>query len=333
MRYRVLALVVLGSAFGSALGCKSDSTPLTRVPPVKVPQVPEIRVPGQAYFGAKGYVEYVAGNAPVILTAPHGGAVTPTNIPDRVASACGGTATTVTDANTVELVRAMRNSFFTRYGVYPHVIISHLARRKLDANRVGIEASCGNADAVAALAEWHAFIDEAKTAVVQQQGKGWYMDIHGHAHAVPRLELGYLLTDANLLLSDSALDASTTLANVSSVATVAQHSSFTFSGVLRGPESLGSLYAARGYPAVPSASDPSPNGAAYFNGGENTRRHGCGRDASLIGGRADGLICGVQLEINNAGVRDNAANRARFADVTAQVLGVFLGAHWGAGIN
>lgn len=329
MRYRVLALFVLSSAFG----CNNDSPPPTRVPPVIVPPVPETRVPGQAYFGAKGYVEYLAGNSPMILTAPHGGAVTPSTIPDRVASACGGTATTVTDANTAELVRAMRNSVFTRYGVYPHVIISHLSRRKLDPNRIGIEAACSNTEAAAALAEWHAFIDEAKNAVVQAHGKGWYMDIHGHAHAVPRLELGYLLTDANLMESDAALDASATLASVSSVSTVAQFSSFTFSSVLRGAESLGSLYADRGYPAVPSASDPRPNGAPYFNGGDNTRRHGCGRDAVLLGGRADGLICGVQMEINNAGVRDNAVNRARFADTTAVVLGAFLRAHWGMGID
>ena len=33
---------------------------------------------------------------------------------------------------------------------------------------------------------------------------------------------------------------------------------------------------------------------------------------------------GVQIEANFAGVRDNAANRERFADVTAQVLEQYL---------
>lgn len=44
-------------------------------------------VAGQSYFGRNGYIEYVAGNAPVILTAPHGGSLTPTGIPDRTAAA------------------------------------------------------------------------------------------------------------------------------------------------------------------------------------------------------------------------------------------------------
>lgn len=274
-------------------------------------------------------MEYVAGNAPIILTAPHGGALTPSAIPDRTAAACGGTATTVTDANTVALVRAMQQSVYARYGVYPHVIISHLSRRKLDPNRTGIEASCGNVDAAAALAEWHAFIDEAGTTVVQASGRGWYMDVHGHGHAIPRLELGYLLTSANLNASDSVLNASTTLPAVSSIGTIAQQSSLAFSDMVRGPQSLGALFASRGYRAVPSDADPRPDGADYFNGGDNTRRHACGRDAALVGGRTDGKICGVQMEANFAGVRDNAANRERFADTTAVVLELYLREQWG----
>lgn len=274
-------------------------------------------------------MEYVAGNAPIILTAPHGGSLTPSTIPDRVAGQCGGAATTVTDANTADLVRQMQQRVYARYGVYPHIIISLLSRRKLDPNRVGIEAACGNAEAAAALAEWHAFIDEAKAMVVHTSGRGWYMDVHGHAHAVPRLELGYLLTGSNLNASDSVLNASVTLPTVSSIHSIVQQSAFAFSDVVRGPRSLGALFASRGYRAIPSDADPRPDDADYFNGGDNTRRHGCGRDAVALGGRADGLICGVQLEANFAGVRDNAANRGRFADTTAVVLELFLREQWG----
>lgn len=312
-----------------AVSCKKDSTSPVRVPVTPAPPAPASRVPGQAYFGTKGYVEYVAGNAPIILSAPHGGALTPSTIPDRVAGACGGAATTVTDANTADLVRQMQQSVYARYGVYPHVIISHLSRRKLDPNRVGIEASCGNAEAATALAEWHAFIEEAKTLVVHASGRGWYMDIHGHAHAIPRLELGYLLTSANLNASDSVLNASTALPTASSIGSLALQSVFAFADVVRGPRSLGALFAARGFPAIPSDVDPRPDAAEYFNGGDNTRRHGCGRDAVLLGGRSDGKVCGIQLEANFTGVRDNAANRARFADTTAVVLETFLREQWG----
>ena len=163
--------------------------------------------PGTSYFGRNNYIEYVAGDAPVIFTAAHGGALTPASIPDRTDAACGGSATTTTDLNTIELVRAMQQRYFARFGKYPHVIINHLARRKLDANRVGIEAACGNAEAATALTEWHYFIDAAKSAVLKSSGKGWYMDMHGHGHTIQRLELGYLLSSAQLDLSDASLDA------------------------------------------------------------------------------------------------------------------------------
>lgn len=318
--FAVLSVIASG-------GCSSG--PTDTVPPGPPPPLPPIvYVAGQSYLGRNGNVEYIAGNAPVILTAPHGGTLNPSSIPDRTASACGGSATTVTDANTQELVRTMQARFAARFGTYPHVIISHLSRRKLDPNRVQPEAACGNADASTALGEWHAFIDAAKSAVLKAQGKGWYMDMHGHGHAVQRLELGYLVGGTQLDGTDAALDASRDIENGASILTVSLASPLSFSALLRGPSSLGTLYAAQGFPSVPSSGDPRPNGAEYFSGGDNTRRHSCGSDAGPLGGATGGLICGVQIEANFAGVRDNAANRERFADVTALVLEQYLRVHW-----
>jgi len=286
-------------------------------------------VAGQSYFGRNSYVEYVAGNAPVILTAPHGGALTPSSIPDRTAAACGGSATTVTDANTVALVRSMQQQYFARFGRYPHVIIAHLSRQKLDANRVGVEAACGNPEAAAALDEWHGFIDRAKNAVLAASGKGWYMDIHGHGHSIQRIEIGYLLTPTELGLSDAALDATAGYEERAGIRTLSQVAPIAFSALLRGSSSLGTLYQSNGIPAIPSAGDPQPNGAAYFDGGDNTRRHTCGTAATPLGGTSNGNICGVQIETNFTGIRDNAASRDRFAEVTARVLEQYLQLHWG----
>lgn len=286
-------------------------------------------VSGQSYFGRNGYIEYMAGNAPVILTAPHGGTMAPTTIPDRTAAACGGAATTVTDSNTRELVLSMRARFFSRYGTYPHVIISHLSRRKLDPNRTAIEAACGNATALDALTDWHGFIDVAKRAVLKSSGKGWYMDIHGHGHAIPRLELGYLLSGTDLDRTDAVLDGNVAFENASSIRTLSQSSSLSFSALLRGPTSLGTLYTSMGFPAVPSSADARINDTDYFNGGDNTARHSCGTGADALGGVTGGNICGVQIESNFVGVRDNSANRDRFGDVTAQVLEEYLRVNWG----
>ena len=323
---RVAGILSTAVALSGCSGGSTDTTPAVPPPPAPAPVT---YVAGQSYFGRNGYVEYVAGNTPVILSAPHGGALMPSSIPDRTANACGGTATTVTDANTLELARTMQRRYFARFGKYPHVIISHLSRRKLDPNRLQPEAGCGNTEAAQALSEWHAYIDAAKSAVIAAHGRGWYMDMHGHGHAVQRLELGYLLTATQLNGTDASLDASSTIENSASILTLSLASTSSFSALLRGPTSLGTLYAAQGIPSIPSSSDPRPNGDEYFNGGDNTRRHSCGSAAGPLGGTTGGLICGVQIEANFTGVRDNAANRERFADVTAQVLEQYLRVHWG----
>jgi hypothetical protein len=316
------ALAVLAPAACSRIGSTTQPEATATVPAVTY-------VPGHSYLGAHGYVEYIAGNAPVILSAPHGGTQLTASIPNRTAERCGGSATTTTDLNTVDLVRAMQARYFARFGTYPHVIIAHLARRKLDANRTEPEAACHNAEAEAALREWHGFIDVAERAVLRSFGKGWYMDMHGHGHAIQRLELGYLLAASDLQLSDAELNADGQLANAVSVAAIVKASGQPLSTLLRGPTSLGTLYANAGFPSLPSAQDPRPNGAPYFSAGDDTRRHACGAEARSYGGVGDGRICGVQIEANYAGVRDNAANRDRFGDVTARVLEEFLSTHWG----
>ena len=323
------AIVLLAAVL---LACAGDPHSVSRITaPVAATRsiTPGPYSPGESYFGANNYVEYIAGDAPVIFTAPHGGTLLPATIPDRVAANCGGAATTVTDSKTEELVRAMQQRFFARFGKYPHVIIVHLARKKLDANRDPLEAACGNADAEAAYSEWHEFIDSAKSAVLAASGKGWYMDMHGHGHAIQRLEIGWLLSASQLGLPDATLDADVGYRELSSFRTIAEADSLPFSELLRGASSLGTLYADNAFPSVPSAYDPEPAGAPYFSGGFNTRRHSCGSEASPLGGVTGGNICGVQIETNFTGVRDAAASRDRFGDVTAVVLEQYLQRRWG----
>ena len=329
---RALTQAITFAAIIAAGGCAGLADPPSGL--ARVPEAPSLAipsgpyVPGQSYFGRNNYIEYVAGNAPVIYSAPHGGALTPSEIPDRTASNCGGDATTSTDLNTIELVRAMRARHFARFGTYPHLIINHLARRKLDANRTALEAACGDAEALIALGEWHDFIDVAKAAVLEASGRGWYMDMHGHGHSIQRLELGYLLTGAQLDLSNASLDANAAYEDTASMRTISESSPLSFSALLRGPSSLGTLYANSGFPSVPSSSMPGPSGDSYFSGGDNTRRHTCGAEATAFGGTTAGNICGVQIETNYTGVRDNATNRDRFGDATALVLEQYLATHW-----
>ena len=317
----------LGLVSAVACGGGEGGSPPTTGPGPTTPTTPTIPAPlipagpftpGQSYFGRDNYIEYIAGNSPVILTAPHGGTIQPGEIASR---SCG---TNAFDTNTQELVRAMQSQYFRITGKYPHVVINRLSRAKLDANRDSAEATCGDRRAGVAWTEWQAMIAIARTAALESGGgKGWFMDMHGHAHAIARLELGYLLTSAQLDLPDAQLDASTQYENVSSIRTLsAANASLSFSQLLRGPNSLGALYARNGIRSIPSdsAADRSPGTADYFNGGYNTQRYTC---------RDGGGICGVQIETHFTGVRDTPDNRARFGEITANVLRTYLELHWG----
>lgn len=261
--------------------------------------------PGQSYTGRNGYIEYIAGNTPFIFTAPHGGSLTPSEIPDRTEALCDTTAiVTRADANTEDLVREIQSAFFSRTGKYPHVIINRLYRGKLDPNRSLRTGACGDPEAEIAWNEYHDFTDSAKAKVLRDYGRGWYTDIHGHGHEIQRLELGYLLEATDLEQTDATLDGSLSYENESSFRTFSANTTVKFSDVLRGPGSLGTLLRQAGYPSVPSDSMPDPGGNPYFSGGYSLQRHGC------AGG---GNLCGLQIEHNYTGVRDNATNRAAYA--------------------
>jgi len=99
-----------------------------------------------------------------------------------------------------------------------------------------------------------------------------------------------------------------------------RNTAYSFSALLPGPTSRGSLYAAAGFPSIPSSTDPSPHGDPYLSGGYNTQRFGCPDGSN---------VCGLQIEANFTGVRDDAISRARFAEATARVLETYLAMHWG----
>jgi hypothetical protein len=274
---------------------------------------------GVTYADAPGYVEFVPGDAPLVLIAPHGGTLSPTGVPDRTCSGC----VTSNDLNTQELARAIADAFLRRTGRRPHLVINRLHRRKFDANRDLAEATGGTPSLEPSWRWLHAAVDSAREHIVRRNGRGLVIDLHGHGHVVPRLELGYLLGDVDLRLSDAQLASSNAMTRTSIARLSVDTRSASDRGValLRGPRSLGTLLVAAGYRAVPSASDPAPmSGEEYFEGGYNTQRHG-----SLSSGPLDA----VQIECHLAGVRDTDENRARFADALVAVLVPWLATHYG----
>lgn len=280
---------------------------------VWVPPVVAHYESGTSYFGRAHYVEYIPGDLPLVISAPHGGSMTPGEIPDRT------WGETVTDANTEETLLAVRDAFIARTGYAPHVVLSHLERTKLDPNRDVEEGAQGNVFARNAWQEWHDFIEEAEGAVAERYGSGLYIDLHGHGHEIARAELGYLLSAADLNRPDDALDA--TGGAGTSIRDLAARTGASFSQLLRGSASLGGLLAAEGVAAVPSPSDPSPGSDPYFNGGYDVQVHGS-RDPGRV-------VSGIQMELPRPGIRDTDANRQAFGAALAAAVQAYMAAHYG----
>ncbi|MCB9081076.1 MAG: hypothetical protein H6555_05125 [Lewinellaceae bacterium] len=274
---------------------------------------------GVPVLGYREFVEYIPGNLPVIISAPHGGSLEPLDLKDRNCPGC----TYVTDANTRELALQIREAFLARTGgnCMPHLIINHLRRTKLDANRDLGEAADGDTQAARAWGEYHQFIDSAKAAVQRQFGRGIFIDLHGHGHTIQRLELGYLLSAASLRENNAYLNAGDVVAGSSIRQLVSDNrGQIDHAALLRGGNSLGSLLDNAGYPAVPSQNDPAPrSGDPYFSGGYNTERHGSA---------AGGVLDAIQIECNFLSVRDSEGNRAFFSRALAESLETYLELHY-----
>lgn len=259
-----------------------------------------------ARFGTRRFIEYQAGELPIVIAAPHGGREKPADLPDR----SGGVLTM--DANTEELARTFADALAARCGARPHLVICHLHRSKLDANRELAEAAEGHGDAEQAWHEHHGFIAQACRAAVDRHGWAFLIDLHGHSHPVNQIELGWLHSPDDLALPDEDFNRSTTAAR-GSAELLARRSTLSYSALLRGPGSLGALLEDEGFPATPSPRLPAPV-PPYFRGGYTILRH-C--DA------AHG-VAGVQIEANRSRLRDSEENRQRFAVALATALTRFL---------
>lgn len=272
----------------------------------------------QTIYSPNQHIEYHIGNIPIILSAPHGGSVTPTNIPDRTCN----NPTTVTDSRTREMALSIDSVFHAKTGCRIHLIVCNLKRTKLDCNRDITDGACGDPNAEIAWTAFQHYIDSARLLAESNFPESFYIDLHGHGHTKQRLELGYLLWGSRLRNSDSTLN-SAQFIDYSSIQNMvgSNINNYTHAQLLRGPHALGTLFENAGYPAVPSMQDIHPDTTdAYFSGGHNTVQHTC-KTAGVSSN-------GVQIELNYTGVRDNEANRIRFADSLSNILIVYLKHHF-----
>eukprot|EP00746_Dinoflagellata_sp_MGD_P076122 gnl/MRDRNA2_/MRDRNA2_30626_c0_seq1.p1 gnl/MRDRNA2_/MRDRNA2_30626_c0~~gnl/MRDRNA2_/MRDRNA2_30626_c0_seq1.p1 ORF type:complete len:333 (-),score=57.67 gnl/MRDRNA2_/MRDRNA2_30626_c0_seq1:281-1246(-) len=298
------------------------------------------------FLGDGGLVEYRPSLSwPVVLSVPHGGDLTPEDIPDRT-SGC-----TETDWNSWELAEEVCNAFCQDAAGPPAMIGLRLSRQKMDANRARTPSCERSEVALKAWDEYHGWLAQATESCCRQFGFCLLLDLHGQSHRAGVTELGYLITSDDLLLADEVLDAVPPRpSSMDAFIGKSNAESPGLSAIIRGNTSLGALLEVQGFRCTPSPSIPQPvaadvlkaarqtqadihgksappsKGAAaaatYFWGAYTARRYGAPRtvpeqfnplplDAQQSWANK---VAAVQMETSWEGVRVDAASRQRFGD-------------------
>ena len=136
-------------------------------------------------------------SAAAILSAPHGGTLRPDYIPNRQTkdtSYCNPKkpCLTLNDSFTKDIALSIAHKIVRNYCKAPFVVINHLHRTKLDANRNRLEGAQDNEIADEAWKNYHTFIQDAQRMIMDEHGivdndigqsgiKGLLLDVHGYA--------------------------------------------------------------------------------------------------------------------------------------------------------
>lgn len=271
---------------------------------------------GNTYLDSNNYIEYHAGNLPIILSSPHGGYLEPDAISLRDCDGC----VYQRDSYTQELTRGIQEAIITKTGCYPHMVINLLHRNRLDANRDIIEAADSNTTVETSWRYFHRMTDTAKAVATRQYGKGLYIDMHAHAHSIQRLEIGHAVWKSDLRQSDNHLNSQTVL-DKSTIKNLASDNinNLSHAQLIRGEYSLGTLMHESGFPSVPSSADSFPlDTQLFFTGGYDVKRHGS---------RNGGTIDAIQIECNQSW-RFTPAGREAFIDSASNALIEFVKTHY-----
>lgn len=262
---------------------------------------------GQSYFGRNNYIEYIPGDMPLIITAPHGGYLEPSEIPPMA-------NTLERDGGSQEYARLVVDKIFNLTGKRPHIIINHLTRHRLNANSTKDIATGGNYYSGIAWDEFHAYIEDAKKYIQSRCLRGLLLDFHTNGHSEGWVELGYGLSGSTLDLSSSSLNKSTYI-DRSTVRSLSLQPNQNFIEVLRGSSSLGGVLSTKGVKVVPSPEFPGPDGGGYFDGGYNVRTHG-----SIKGGAIDA----IQIESHYNYVNSGSTKRNIYSQQLAESILTYL---------
>ena len=259
-----------------------------------VPTPIVVYTPGDLVSDGQGYIQYRVGNTPVIITVPHDGTLVPSNMSDRM----GDTERAVNTRKVAEQFAVFFNA--NSDGLFPHIIYNNLSRTKLDPDANLMDGAQGNSYANQSYGTYHSYLQTAIDSVEANFDSGILLNLVEHDNATQQFELGYLLSESDLNLSDEVLN--TGYSTLSSISQLSSISSGSFAEVLRGYGSFGEyLFAASyngsSYQVVPTLDNPNAPSDGYTLGGYTLTAYGKERL---------GKINAIEVATPYSGFRDNA---------------------------
>lgn len=242
------------------------------------------------------------GTLPIIISAPHGGAVRVPGSKDRTRGVV------VRDVNTAELALLVAQRLTDRLGGKPYVVVAQFSRRDADANRPPAPESDEAYETPAAQAQYDAYHRALAACVAEVRarhgGVGLLIDLHGQARAPEAVVRGTRNGRAvSALIARAGMQAVT------------------------GPTSVMGALHARGHPVLPTLTTPAtPEEAAaggdidadgkpdaqwlrrepFFDGGYITERYGSHRPDGIdaiqleVGAQRSGDLLGFSRDLADA---------------------------------
>ncbi len=242
----------------------------------------------------QNFVEYRNGNFPLIISVPHDGSESDNSFTTRTKeNTSDPNFATVRDMYTMNLAHLVDSILHARTGKYAHVVICHLKRTYVDMNRIRQYAIPAGSRQEGVYDLYHSRMQNARTLVAIEWGRGLVLDIHGHGHDIQQVELGYNLSKTELNMSDQEL-INGNYAIQSSIYSLSRNNKQgrNFVEILRGGNSFGNFLAARNIPCIPHSTNPSPGQDGYFSGGYITTTYGSS-------GTNGGTVDAIQMEFDS----------------------------------
>ncbi|MCK9304779.1 MAG: hypothetical protein M0P27_05225, partial [Bacteroidales bacterium] len=204
----------------------------------------------------------------------------------------------------------------TLAGKYAYVVICRIKRTYTDMNRTKSYAIPPNSPQEALYETYHSYLNNSRMAITVKFGRGLLIDIHGHAHDIQQVELGYNVTGTALNMSDEDI-INQNIARSSSIYSLSKNNKQNkgFIEILRGDNSFGTILFANEVPCIPHKSNPAPGQSPYFSGGYITETYGSGLSSG-------GSVDAIQMEFNSSA--RSSENRKKYAENVVKTIIRFL---------